>query len=111
MVGTPMMQVILKWVLCGIVCVSSTQQPVNCQATKPSSGAPPHQATGNWYGKEGLWVQLWPGGVVQFKKGGPGLIGSDGSLSMKFPWYREIKGKLVVTGRRIDKQSPPLRAE
>jgi len=29
---------------------------------------------------------------------------------MKFPWYRAVEGELVVTGRRLDAASPPLRA-
>ena len=34
----------------------------------------------------------------------------DGSLSMKFPWRRGLKGKLRIEGRRLDGSAPPLRA-
>jgi hypothetical protein len=35
---------------------------------------------------------------------------SDGSLSMKFPWWRGVRGKLIIEGRRLDASAPPLRA-
>ena len=41
---------------------------------------------------------------------GPGLVLEDGSLSMKFPWWRGVKGKLTIAGRRLDGSVPPLRA-
>jgi hypothetical protein len=35
---------------------------------------------------------------------------SDGSLSMKFPWWRGVRGKLTIEGKRLDATAPPLRA-
>jgi len=58
-----------------------------------------------------LFSVLWPDSTVIFKPGGPGEIGTDGSLSMKWPWYRhKIKGQVVVEGRRLDTFAPPLRS-
>jgi hypothetical protein len=34
----------------------------------------------------------------------------DGSLAMKFPWWRGVKGKLSIEGRRLDASAGPLRA-
>jgi hypothetical protein len=52
----------------------------------------------------------WPNGTVEFRPGGPGFVESDGSRSMKFPWWRAVGGKLTITGRRLDASAPPLRA-
>lgn len=47
-----------------------------------------------------------------FQPGGPGSIEPDGSLSMKFSWWREagLRGKLTIHGRRLDAPASPLRA-
>jgi len=55
-------------------------------------------------------TNLWPDGTVVFKPGGAGFVEEDGSLSMKFPWTRYVKGQLTIDGRRLDGPSPPLRA-
>lgn len=54
---------------------------------------------------------LWPNGTVVFKPGGAGFQTQDGALGMKFGWTRGVRGKLNVTGRRIDGEAPPLRFE
>jgi hypothetical protein len=58
-----------------------------------------------------LFTIPWPQGTVTFRPGGPGFIEPDGSLSMKWPWIRQdIKGQVVVTGRRLDAPGPLVRA-
>jgi len=47
---------------------------------------------------------------VIFARHGPGFVGSDGSLAMKWPWWRGVSGKLTIEGRRLDAPAPPLRA-
>jgi len=54
---------------------------------------------------------LWPNGTVVFKPGGAGFQTKEGALGMKFGWTRGIRGKINVTGRRIDADAPPLRFE
>jgi hypothetical protein len=54
---------------------------------------------------------LWPDGTIAFKPGGGGFQTSEGGLGMKFGWTRGIRGKLSVTGHRIDADAPPLRFE
>src|SRR5580704_4016886 len=54
---------------------------------------------------------LWPYGTVVFKPGGAGFQTKEGALGMKFGWTRGIRGKINVTGRRIDADAPPLRFE
>ncbi len=59
-----------------------------------------------------LFTEPWPGGKVVFTPEGPGAILPDGSLAMKWPWYRHnVVGQLAIEGRRLDAPAPPLRAE
>lgn len=55
---------------------------------------------------------LWPDGTIIFQPEGPGFILPDGSLSMKFGWFRGegLRGKLKIHGKRLDAPAPPLRA-
>jgi hypothetical protein len=46
----------------------------------------------NWYGNDALWVGLYTEGARQ---------------SEKFWWVRLGRGKLTITGRRLDAQAPP----
>lgn len=83
-----------------------------CPTTIPNGRTPPGEhPSPNHHGNGALWTVLWPDGVVEFRPGGPGFILSDGSLSMKFPWWRGVQGKLSIQGRRLDALAPPLRAE
>jgi hypothetical protein len=82
-----------------------------CLATSPNGDPPPgQQADPNSYGNGALWTDLWPSGTVVFRPGGPGFQLQDGSLQMKFPWWRAVRGALSITGRRLDGDAPPLRA-
>jgi hypothetical protein len=61
------------------------------------------------YGNGQLWVGgLWPDGVIA---AGPGFINKDGSVGMKFGWWRAVPGVLAITGRRLDAPAPPLHAD
>jgi hypothetical protein len=58
------------------------------------------------YGNGSLWVgALWPHGAVIMT---PDDVDQDGSLEMKFGWYRLTSGFLTITGRRLDGPAPPL---
>src|SRR4051794_31345725 len=79
---------------------------VTCNVTIPNQ-------TGS-YGNALLSVGpfgLWPNGTVVFKPGGAGFQTKEGALGMKFGWTRGIRGKINVTGHRIDADAPPLRFE
>ncbi len=84
------------------------------QTPKPTSFACPVSRPNGLreyeYQNESLMTNLWPDGTVVFKPGGAGFVEEDGSLSMKFPWTRYVKGQLTIDGRRLDGPSPPLRA-
>jgi hypothetical protein len=95
-----------------------------CAVTLPNGSGPPgvfthHGPNDNagskpyksyLYGNGKLWTTLSPNGTVEFRPGGPGSVDPDGSLDMKFPWWRGVRGKLTIEGRRLDGAAPPLRA-
>ena len=73
----------------------------SCPVTLPGDTAHLAGAYFN-HGKDGLWTAVWPEGTVTFRPGGPGHSNSDGSMSMKFPWWNSIEGFLTIEGRRLD---------
>jgi hypothetical protein len=84
-----------------------------CPVTTANGQNPPGENPSElFFGDGQLTTVLWPEGTLTFVDGGPGEIGPDGTLSMKFPWWRGegVHGKLSITGRRLDGDAPPLRA-
>ncbi len=59
------------------------------------------------HGNGKLWTTMWPHNVVIAT---PDYIEADGSIRMKWPWWRGVKGELTITGRRLDGKAPPLTA-
>jgi hypothetical protein len=103
------------FVLVLVFAISCTpSNPSSCPVTAPNGNTPPNEQPSNFnHGNGKIWTVLWPGGVVIFEKGGPGEIRSDGSLVMKFPWWRGegVVGALQIEGKRLDGEAPPLQAE
>ena len=60
------------------------------------------------YGDGKLWTQLWPYNVVIASSG---FVREDGSIGMKWPWWRGARGELTIEGRRLDGEAEPLGAE
>lgn len=86
--------------------------PEECPVTQPNGSTPPgERASPGHHGNGYLWTGLYPNGVVTFSRDGPGSINPDGSLVMKFGWWRGASGPLVIEGSRLDGEAPPLRAE
>jgi hypothetical protein len=82
-----------------------------CPVTLPNESVPP-DAT-DWprddsHGNGKLWTYLGPYGVVVAPDE---YIEKDGSIRVKWPWWRGVRGKLKVEGRRLDRPARPLRAE
>lgn len=67
-------------------------------------------ATGGNYGNDFIATALWNDGKVIFKAGGAGEVLDDGSLAMKFPWWRHVDGQLRIEGRRLNAPGLPLRS-
>jgi hypothetical protein len=85
---------------------------LSCPVTAPNGSTPPgEQPSPDLHGNGRIWTGLWPEGRVVFKPGGPGHILPDGSLEMKWWWWRGVMGQLTIEGRRLDAPAPPLRAE
>lgn len=59
------------------------------------------------HGNGKLWTAMWPHNVVIAT---PDYIEPDGSVGMKWPWWRGVRGRLTITGRRLDAKAPPLTA-
>lgn len=58
-----------------------------------------------------IFIGLWPGGTIFFQPKSAGMINPDGSLGMKFWFYRTIPGDVVFGGRRLDAPAPPMPTE
>jgi hypothetical protein len=90
---------------------AATPQPIDlsaCPVTIPNGSTPPdEQYAPEYHGNGALFTVLWPDGNILM---GPHNVESDGSLSMKFVWWRGVKGQLSIEGRRLDVDTPPLQA-
>lgn len=53
----------------------------------------------------------WSQGAIIFARKGPGYVSPDGSLAMKWGWWRGVPGNLTIEGRRLDAPAPALRAD
>ncbi len=91
----------------------STVDIQGCLVTIPNGQGPPgpELTSPNHHGGDGLWTVLSSDGVIEFVPDGPGAMLEDGSLSMKFVWWRGVIGPLEITGRRLDASAPPLRTD
>lgn len=93
--------------------VSPTNDP-SCPVTIANRSTPPGERPNHLqHGNGTLWTELWLEGKVLFRPGGPGQVLPDGSLSMKFPWWRGegVRGVLTIQGRRLDATAPSLSAD
>jgi hypothetical protein len=60
------------------------------------------------YGSDRLRAQLyWPRGLLKAGTlpdgGSMATIQADGSIYLKLGWWRGVRGRLVITGRRLDR--------
>ncbi len=95
----------IAWLAASVVAQETPKPaPFACPVSQPN-GPGKYE-----YENEFLATGLWPDGTVVFKPGGAGSVEEDGSLTMKFPWTRYIKGQLTIDGHRLDGWAPPLRA-
>ncbi len=83
--------------------------PVTLPGEGPADVAPERFfGSGSSYGNGELWVGgLWPGGIIA---AGPRFLEPDGSIGMKFGWWRATAGQLQIDGRRLDAPAGALRA-
>jgi len=84
-----------------------------CVVTEPNGETPPGEDPNrSHHGNGVLWTVLWPDGTVVFAPDGPGTRSDlDGSLSMKWPWWRVANDDpLQIVGRRLDGEAGALQA-
>jgi hypothetical protein len=80
-----------------------------CPLTLPNGRTPPgEQWAGMNHGNGKLWTAFWPHNLVIATRD---VVGEDGSIYTKWPWWRGVRGRLTITGHRLDGQAPPLRAD
>ncbi len=90
---------------------ASTNTSLPCPVTMPNGSTPPGEyPRRSHHGNGALWTALWPDGRVVFTPDGPGRVLPDGSLAMKWPWWRGVRGKLTIEGNRLDGSATRLRA-
>ncbi len=90
---------------------SPTTAPTNesaCAVTTANGKRPPSWTeSGVYHGNGLLFTQLWPDGIVYARSGD---LQADGSIAVKFPWWRGVAGRLEISGRRLDGESRALSA-
>ena len=89
-------------------------ETVECTPTAPNGSTPPgEEPSDTFFGNGELWTTLWEEGTVIFEPGGAGEIRPDGTLVMKWPFFRgeAARGQLTVTGRRLDGPAATMTAE
>jgi hypothetical protein len=83
----------------------------NCPVTLPNGEFPPGSS---YYGinhgneDETIFTLLTDDGIWVFEPHGPGEIFEDGSLAIKWPWFRMVTGDMMITGQRLDSKAPPM---
>jgi hypothetical protein len=83
----------------------------SCPVTLLNNKSPAEQSASDFnLGNDAgtLFTIPWPGGVVLFTPNGAGQKSSDGSLSMKWPWYRTVPGDVIIGGQRLDADAPRM---
>ena len=84
-------------------------RPGICPLTLPNERTPHGQANaGMNHGNGRLWTTMWPHNVL-IASGS--YILPNGSVWIKWPWWRSVRGRLSVTGRRLDADAPALTAD
>ncbi len=81
-----------------------------CPVTKPNGSIPPNEtvSSAEYLGNGELWTTLWPDGKIKMESANQE---ADGSLSMKWGWWRAVSGPLTIEGHRLDAQADPLRVD
>jgi len=111
----------ISWRWCAVLMAAmalaacSPRPQAECSVTAPNGSLPPGEqaASAQYLGNGKLWTVLWPEGQVVFEPGGPGEIRPDGSLAMKFPFWRGegVVGELHISGERLDGEAPDMMGE
>lgn len=102
----PILMIVILSTACGTA--------LDCPVTAPNGETPPGEVASPYhFGNGDIFTALWPQGEIVFFQEGPGEIRPDGSLAIKFPWWRGegVKGEIEVSGRRLDRPGRGVTAE
>lgn len=95
--------------------VDSRATRTPCAVTLPNGRKPPGSASAAmppvppaFHGNGKLWVKLWPLGVIVAK---PNVVGADGSIGIKLPWWRAVPGTLIIRATRLDARASTVRGD
>jgi hypothetical protein len=81
-------------------------QAKGCPVTKANGATPPGEAAR--HGNDELWTVFDREGVLSGSVWG--TVHPDGSVTIKFPWWRAVRGSLRISGTRIDGTKDYLKA-
>jgi LysM repeat protein len=86
---------------------NTTPNQFICPVTEPNGNTPPFEQPSTYHHGNGeIWTDLWPEGKIYMQ---PANREADGSLSMKWVWWRNATGILDIQGQRLDANAEPLR--
>ena len=94
--------------------LAAAPAPGGCRVTlgngsvPPGEQRPPGARNDDYFGNGRLWTALGSRGLITVQRR---AVRRDGSIEMKFPWWRGVRGKLKITGRRLYVRAPRLRAD
>ena len=103
----------LAFAFCGL-CVAEQQQSPAPSAKAEQFKCPVTMVDGRkstLYQNEFLQVTLPSKGTVEAPSYAQAVKTRDGAWALKVGWDRFVKGRLTITGRRLDYPGAPLRAE
>ena len=92
-----------------VTLADAEQCPTTQPSPRPTGAQSGFFGWGSAHGNERLWVGgLGTDGVIVADIR---WVEADGSIGIKFGWWREVAGKLTITGRRLDASAPPARGD
>jgi len=93
------------WDSPGLGAARAASTPVACPVTYPDGSSPPgEQSSPNAYANKNktIWVTISVTGEMAVKREKDEWL-----WAPKVPWFRGVRGRLVLTGRRLDRSAPP----
>jgi hypothetical protein len=80
-----------------------------CPVTLPNGNTPPGEKPSKLYHGNGeLWTAMWPYNVIVAPRD---FIRPDGTIEVKWPWFRGVSGPVQISGRKLDGKPARLRAD
>jgi hypothetical protein len=86
----------------------------DCPVTQGSRFRPPPGVSPDkLFGSESSYGngRLWVGGLASNGVVVADFVEQDDAIGTKFGWWRQVSGRLTITGRRLDAPAPALRSQ